>query len=80
MFRKPYVKAHILSKQEAEQQVQEEEVSSLLSKIDIKLADYPESYFIIISAYYDHESTPSSTQMMRNCSKGRRRCSSSTAS
>lgn len=41
LFRKPYVKAHILSKQEAEQQVQEEEVSSLLSKIDIKLADYP---------------------------------------
>lgn len=41
LFRKPYVKAHIFSKQEAEQQVQEEEVSSLLSKIDIKLADYP---------------------------------------
>ena len=41
LFRTPYIKAHILSKQEAEQQVQEEEVSSLLSKIDIKLSDYP---------------------------------------
>ncbi len=80
LVRKPYVKAYILAKQEAEQQVQEEEVTSLLSKIDIRLADYPQSYFIIISAYYDHESTPSLTQTTRNSWTSSAPCSNSTRS
>lgn len=41
LVRRPYIKGQILSQQEAEKQVQEEEVSIMLAKIDIKLSSYP---------------------------------------
>lgn len=56
LFRKPYIKAQLLSKQEAEKQVQESQVSEMLSKIDIKLSAYPQDYFVIVSASANIES------------------------
>ena len=57
LVRRPYIKAQLLSQKEAEKQVQEDEVAELLTKIDIKLASYPEDYFVIVSASFNPEST-----------------------
>lgn len=56
LVRRPYIKRQILSNKEAEMQVQEEEISNMLAKIDIKLSSYSQTYFIIISAFYNPES------------------------